>query len=134
MAIRLNRYLSESGFCSRREADGIIAEGRVTINGVHGEFHSRVTPEDVVAIDGERIMPRRKIDFTPKEAPKPHRSTRREPEKQPWVDKVPQWLKEIREKKPDLTPQRALVEKKETPKPKSKATAKPSASKSGTTN
>lgn len=122
MAIRLNRYLSESGYCSRREADGIIASGIVTVNGELGEFGSRVGPSDIVAIDGERIMPRRAIDFTPKEAPKSSRPARREA---PRIDKVPVWLKEMREKNPDKTPARVkiaeeerLIERK--PKPKSK--------------
>lgn len=126
MAIRLNRYLSESGFCSRREADGLIAEGRVRVNNINGEFHSKVTPEDIVSVDGERVMPRRKIDFTPKEAPKPRHTPQREKQQpKPWVDKVPQWLKDIREKNPDQTPQRVLDEKKETEQKRIKVKPKP---------
>lgn len=127
MAIRLNRYLSESGFCSRREADGLIVEGRVKVNNINGEFHSKVTPEDIVYVDGERVMPRRRIDFTAKEAPKPHNAPRREKPQQakPWVDKVPQWLKDIREKNPDQTPQRVLDEKKETEQKRVKVKPKP---------
>lgn len=126
MAIRLNRYLSESGFCSRREADGIIAAGVVTVNGRIGEFNSRISPTDVVAVEGERVMPRRAIDFTPKEAPKPRRISRREPvASRERVDKVPEWLKVMREKKPELTPVKASSEKREAasiakPKPKVK--------------
>lgn len=127
MAIRLNRYLSESGFCSRREADGLIAAGIVTINGELGEFGSRVTPSDVVAVEGERVMPRRSVDFTPRETVKPRRTVSK---KSPSVriDKVPAWLKELREKNPDATPKSALPQRNDTPKaarskPKSKSRA-----------
>lgn len=129
MAIRLNRYLSESGFCSRREADGIIAAGTVTVNGQLGEFNSRISPTDVVAVEGERVMPRRAIDFTPKEAPKPRRTPKRESVSRERVDKIPEWLKTMREKKPELTPSKASSEKRETTshtKPKPKLKAKPS--------
>ena len=50
---RLNKYLSEVGYCSRREADRLIDAGRVTINGVVPEMGTKVTPSDVVAVDGE---------------------------------------------------------------------------------
>lgn len=76
MAIRLNRYISESGYCSRREADGLIASHVVTVNGEEGEYNTRVSPNDKVAIDGELVIPKRKIDFTPKEAPKSSRPFR----------------------------------------------------------
>ncbi|PKG51206.1 MULTISPECIES: 23S rRNA pseudouridine(2604) synthase RluF [Olleya] len=52
---RLNKYLSEAGFCSRREGDKLIDAGRVTINGVVPEMGTKVTPSDVVAVDGEII-------------------------------------------------------------------------------
>lgn len=123
MAIRLNRYLSESGFCSRREADGIIAAGLVTVNGKLGEFNTKVSPGDVVAVEGERVMPRRAIDFTPKEAPKVHKKPLHDTPRR--EDKLPQWLKKEREEKPDRTPAKAperSVKQKENahPKPKQK--------------
>lgn len=52
---RLNKYLSEAGFCSRREGDKLIDAGRVTINGVVPEMGTKVSPSDVVAVDGEII-------------------------------------------------------------------------------
>ena len=45
---RLNKYLSEAGFCSRRAADKLIEEGRVTINGLVPEMGTKVTEQDVV--------------------------------------------------------------------------------------
>lgn len=52
---RLNKYLSEVGYCSRREADKLIAAGRVTLNGEVPEMGTKVSPNDVVAVDGELI-------------------------------------------------------------------------------
>ncbi len=52
---RLNKYLSEAGFCSRREGDKLIDAGRVTINGVVPEMGTKVSPTDIVAVDGEVI-------------------------------------------------------------------------------
>jgi len=59
---RLNKYLSEIGYCSRRAADKLIADGRVTINGKVPEMGTKVSPEDVVAVDGEKMVNRNK-DF-----------------------------------------------------------------------
>lgn len=52
---RLNKYISETGYCSRREADKLIEEGRVTINGIVPEMGTKVTPQDEVRIDGKLI-------------------------------------------------------------------------------
>jgi 23S rRNA pseudouridine2604 synthase len=52
---RLNKYLSEVGYCSRRAADKLIEEGRVTINGVVPEMGTKVAPDDVVHVDGKLI-------------------------------------------------------------------------------
>ena len=52
---RLNKYLSEVGYCSRREADKLIDAGRVTINGIVPEMGTKVTPDDVIAVDGKEI-------------------------------------------------------------------------------
>ncbi|WP_074408319.1 23S rRNA pseudouridine(2604) synthase RluF [Aquimarina megaterium] len=52
---RLNKYLSEVGYCSRREADKLIDQGRVTINGKVPEMGTKVTPDDIVRVDGELI-------------------------------------------------------------------------------
>ncbi|HZJ63018.1 MAG TPA: 23S rRNA pseudouridine(2604) synthase RluF [Kofleriaceae bacterium] len=58
--MRLNKYLSESGACSRRQADGFIAEGRVTINGARAVLGSQVNDGDDVRLDGEPIGAARK--------------------------------------------------------------------------
>ena len=49
----LNKYISDSGFCSRREADAYISQGRVTINDKLAQAGNRVQEGDVVEIDGE---------------------------------------------------------------------------------
>lgn len=59
---RLNKYLSEAGYCSRRAADRLIEAGRVTINDVIPEMGTKVSSEDVVKVDGE-IIGQRKQDF-----------------------------------------------------------------------
>ncbi len=55
MDISLNKYISDSGFCSRREADRYIEECRVTINDKDAQKGNRVAEGDVVKIDGEPI-------------------------------------------------------------------------------
>jgi 23S rRNA pseudouridine2604 synthase len=53
--IQINKYISNAGFCSRREADKLIEDARVTINDDIALAGSRVHPGDVVAIDGEKL-------------------------------------------------------------------------------
>lgn len=53
--IRLNKYLSEAGICSRREADKMIEEGRVTIDGHVAEMGEKVMPGQTVLADGVRV-------------------------------------------------------------------------------
>ncbi|WOD42930.1 pseudouridine synthase [Hwangdonia lutea] len=52
---RINKFLSEAGYCSRREADKLIEAGRVTINGAVPEMGTKIAPNDVVHVDGEEI-------------------------------------------------------------------------------
>jgi 23S rRNA pseudouridine2604 synthase len=52
---RINKFLSEVGYCSRREADKLINAGRVTINGEVPEMGSKIGPNDVVHVDGKLI-------------------------------------------------------------------------------
>ncbi len=52
---RINKYLSEAGYCSRREADKLIEKGRVTINGKVPEMGTKVAPGDLVEVDGKPI-------------------------------------------------------------------------------
>ena len=53
--IRINKYLSEAGVCSRREADRLIAEGRVTVEGLKAETGMKVTPESRILVDGKPV-------------------------------------------------------------------------------
>ena len=55
MAIRINKYLSEVGYCSRREADRLILGGKVTINGKIPEIGTKVEDSDQVEVKGQRI-------------------------------------------------------------------------------
>ncbi|WP_371375061.1 23S rRNA pseudouridine(2604) synthase RluF [Thalassotalea aquiviva] len=61
---RLNKYISESGFCSRREADKLIADGVVTINDKSPELGTKVQDGDIVKVNGKVIgaMPENKSD------------------------------------------------------------------------
>lgn len=52
---RINKYLSEVGFCSRREADKLIDAGRVTINGKVPEMGTKINPGDQIRVDGKLI-------------------------------------------------------------------------------
>lgn len=52
---RINKYLSEVGYCSRRAADKLINEGRVSVNGIVPEMGTKITKEDEVRVDGELI-------------------------------------------------------------------------------
>jgi 23S rRNA pseudouridine2604 synthase len=55
METRVNKFLSEAGFCSRREADRLIDDNRVTVNNKVPEKGLKVTDEDVVMVDGRII-------------------------------------------------------------------------------
>jgi len=54
---RINKYLSEAGYCSRRAADKLIDQGRITINGIRPEMGTKVNPGDEVKVDGKIISP-----------------------------------------------------------------------------
>lgn len=54
--ISLNKFISATGFCSRREADKLIAEGRVTVNGKLPKLGNRVSYQDVVKVDGQSLQ------------------------------------------------------------------------------
>ncbi len=53
--IRLNKFMSETGFCSRRAADSLIVEQRVTVNGIIPEMGTKVHPDDEIKVDGKII-------------------------------------------------------------------------------
>ena len=54
-SIRINKFLSETGYCSRRAADQLIEQGRVSINGKIPELGTRISTGDVVQVDGKTI-------------------------------------------------------------------------------
>jgi 23S rRNA pseudouridine2604 synthase len=60
MPTRINKYLSEIGHCSRRGADKLLEQGRITINGKVPELGEKVEEGDVVAVDGNRMSHRPK--------------------------------------------------------------------------
>lgn len=53
--IRINKFLSQAGYCSRRKADQLLSEGRITVNGKKAELGLKVTEEDEVKVDGQLI-------------------------------------------------------------------------------
>ncbi len=55
---RINKYLSESGVCSRREVDELIADGRVEVNGQPARIGMQIdTERDTVTVDGQKVDP-----------------------------------------------------------------------------
>lgn len=52
---RINKYLSEIGYCSRREADKLIEAGRVLVNGKKAEMGVKISPQDKVTVNGEML-------------------------------------------------------------------------------
>lgn len=53
--VRLNKFISETGICSRREADKLIEQGKVIVNGTVAEMGTKVTYEDKVIVNGKPI-------------------------------------------------------------------------------
>ncbi|MFL5728465.1 MAG: 23S rRNA pseudouridine(2604) synthase RluF [Cytophagaceae bacterium] len=62
-SIRLNKYISESGICSRREADRFIEQGHVTINGRKAKIGDQVHAGDRVVVNGNELEPRKAEDL-----------------------------------------------------------------------
>lgn len=60
---RLNKYISDSGICSRREADGYIEQGNVLINGRRAKLGDQVAPGDRVEVNGRLVEPRAADEF-----------------------------------------------------------------------
>jgi len=56
--MRLNKHISDTGACSRREADRLIAEGRVTVNGMRARVGAEVGEGDEVLVDGQALRAR----------------------------------------------------------------------------
>ncbi len=61
--MRLNKYISETGLCSRREADARIEAGRVTINGAVATLGMQVAAGDVVCVDGRPVAAEQQHDY-----------------------------------------------------------------------
>jgi 23S rRNA pseudouridine2604 synthase len=61
--LRLNKFISEKGICSRREADKLIELGRVTINGLKAETGTKVGPKDEVRLDGKLLTKREELVY-----------------------------------------------------------------------
>jgi 23S rRNA pseudouridine2604 synthase len=59
MSIRVNKYISDTGYCSRREADQLVSEGRVKVNGKVPSLTTRVEEGDEVLIDGQGLRQRK---------------------------------------------------------------------------
>ncbi len=55
MSTRINKYLSEAGYCSRRAADRLIEEGKVSINGKTTEMGTKVEEGDQVEVEGQKL-------------------------------------------------------------------------------
>ena len=70
MDTSLNKYISDSGFCSRREADKYIEQCRVTINGQDAHKGNRVKENDVVLVDGEPIKKKKQTVYLALNKPK----------------------------------------------------------------
>jgi 23S rRNA pseudouridine2604 synthase len=60
---RLNKYISESGLCSRREADRYIENGNVVINGKAAQVGDQVFPGDTVLLNGQKVEPKAEQDL-----------------------------------------------------------------------
>lgn len=70
MDISLNKYISDTGFCSRREADRYIEECRVTINGKDAHKGNRVKEGDIVLVDGEPLRKKKETVYIMLHKPK----------------------------------------------------------------
>ena len=55
--VRINKFLGSAGYCSRREADRLVGEGRVFIDGNMADMGSRVMPGQKVYVDGKAVVP-----------------------------------------------------------------------------
>jgi len=87
-SISLNKYISDTGFCSRREADDYIAQGRVTINSEAATTGNRVYDGDMVAIDGEPIRKKVKTIYIAFHKPRGITSTTDQKDKTNIIDYI----------------------------------------------
>lgn len=119
--VRINKYISDYGFCSRREADKLIEDERVTINNRLATPGDKVTDGDNIRIDGEHLA------FVPREArPKKHRwgpprNAENTEEQQP-TRKAGQRGAVRNSKRPTTTAKASTASSKATPKKATKST------------
>lgn len=83
---RLNKYLSDAGVCSRRQADRYVEEGRITVDGKTAELGQRVLPEQQICVDGKPIRISRKRVFLAVNKPRGIVCTTQKKEKDNIVD------------------------------------------------
>lgn len=62
-SVSINKYIGSSGYCSRREAEQYIEEGRVELNGAVATLLDKVYPEDLVTLDGVKILAKKKFTY-----------------------------------------------------------------------
>ena len=68
---RINKHLSEIGYCSRREADRLVAAGRVLVNGKKAEMGLKISSEDQITVNGEALSnPKNKLVYLAFNKPK----------------------------------------------------------------
>lgn len=60
---RINKFISEKGICSRREADKLVEQGRVTINGVKAEQGTKIKPGDEIRLDGKLLSKKEELVY-----------------------------------------------------------------------
>ena len=79
-SLRLNKYISHAGICSRRDADQLITDGKVTVNGtVITEMGYKVMPQDQITVDGKKIQ-LKKFVYILLNKPKGYITTTEDPE------------------------------------------------------
>jgi 23S rRNA pseudouridine2605 synthase len=82
--VRLNAYLARAGVASRRKADELIKDGRVTVNGEPGQLNTFVAARDVVRVDGEPVA-KQKLAYVLLHKPAGVVTTARDPQGRPTV-------------------------------------------------
>ena len=83
--MRLQKYLSRSGVCSRRRAEELIAAGRVTVNGVPAQLGQSVGETDAVCLDGRTVVPAREPTYVMLHKPRGCVTTLSDPQGRPTV-------------------------------------------------
>jgi 23S rRNA pseudouridine2605 synthase len=84
--IRLNKYIANAGICSRREADKMISDGKITVNGNQvTEMGFKVGPKDHVAVSGKKTEIRRKLTYLLLNKPKGYITTTKDPQERKTV-------------------------------------------------